>query len=289
VATSLILCTKNGGARLGTCLQHLEALDSPPGFELVLVDNGSDDGESRQRLADFAAASRHRVRLIDCDRPGNGAGRNAAIAVATGDILVFIDDDCYAEPRLVRDWEAAIAETGFGYGCGRIARYNAEQSLIGLMEEPEPIRFGPRAYVRRGTIQGSNMVFTRACLSQVGGFDERLGAGLSFSGEDWDMVLRASLAGFSGGYHPAPTVRHDHRRLPEEAGRRLLWYDYGGGAVLAKHYGGPHRLRVAGWLGIELFRMRRWRERRAELLRGFRDFRARHPGPDPSETAWQPA
>jgi hypothetical protein len=287
--TSLILCTRNGGARLGTCLDHLAALDAPADFEIVLVDNGSDDGSSRQRLADFAAEPRHRARLVDCARPGNGAGRNEALKHARGELILFIDDDCYASPNFVRAWQQVFADRPLGYASGMIARHSPEQSWMGCQQYIYTWDVPAYGYPRRGLIQGSNMAFTRACLDAGGAFDERFGAGTPFAGEDWDLSLRAARAGFAGGYDPRPRVSHDHGRSVAEGEARDLVYCHGGGAVVAKHWRHSGPLVAARWGAHELARIRGNVARSQRFLQGFRDFRAQYPGPDRTEAAWQPA
>jgi glycosyltransferase involved in cell wall biosynthesis len=272
VAASLILCTKNGGARLGTCLAHLDALDAPPEFELVLVDNGSDDGESLERLRAFGASTRHPTTVLVEKRPGLSAARNAGLAAAKGDILLFTDDDCYADPGLVRDWTAVFADGRIGYGTGRILRFNPAHAMAGCIESPDPKPFPAGRFVPRGWLQGSNMAFRRACFDAIGRFDERLGAGAPFAaGEDWDMSIRAGFAGFEGGYFPEPTVWHDHRRTEADAVLRMRSYDIGAGAVLAKHLAGPHGARVAAKSLAFLWRNRR-RPTAATTIEGMRQW-----------------
>jgi hypothetical protein len=272
VPTSLILCTRNGGARLGTCLDHLAALDAPADFEIVLVDNGSDDGSSRQRLADFAAEPRHRARLVDCTRPGNGAGRNEALKHARGELILFIDDDCYAWPDLVRAWREVFRTFDVGYASGMVREHDKRYAFLGCKMNPDRELVDAHAFVRPGFLMGSNMAFRRTCLERIGGFDERFGAGVRFAGEDWDLALRASKAGFAGGYFPEPKVNHDHRREVGEALKRLHFYDYGNGAVFAKHLRDAFSLRLVFEFGWEFLRCTRMPGRTRKLLGGFFDF-----------------
>ena len=79
------------------------------------------------------------------------------------------------------------------------------------------------------------MAFRRQCLTDAGMFDDRFGAGTPFAGEEWEVAVRASYAGWTGGYFPEPTVAHDHGRFDNEAFVRGHYYDIGAGAVYAKH------------------------------------------------------
>lgn len=271
---SINLCTKNGGSRLQACLEAIERLDVPSGTELLLVDNGSTDGRSYELLKDFGARTRFRCTVLQTFTPGNSAGRNLALRHATGELLLFIDDDCYVDRHFVRDWLAVFARHEIGYASGMVTPHDRRYSMMGCTEQATEERVPPGHFARRGLIQGSNMAFTRACLDAIGGFDERFGAGTPFAGEEWDVALRASAKGWAGGYFPQPRVAHDHRRTEAEGRERLLFYDYGAGAVYAKN-----TFRMRGRIFSHYTRELRWlehdRTRRGMLLKGFRDFAAR--------------
>lgn len=270
---SLCLCTKNGSLRLQGCLEAIEQLDaSPSELELLLVDNGSTDGGSYERLHSFGARTRFPCKVLQTFTPGNSAGRNLALRYAHGELLLFTDDDCYVERRFVREWLAVFSNERLGYASGMITPHDRRYSMLGCTEQAIEEPIPPRHFMRRGLIAGSNMAFTRACLDEVGGFDERFGAGTPFAGEEWDVALRASAKGWAGGYFPQPRVSHDHRRAEDESRQRLLFYDYGAGAVYAKN-----TFRLRGRIFSHYARELRWlrdRTRRGMLLKGYRDFAA---------------
>jgi glycosyltransferase involved in cell wall biosynthesis len=270
--TSLILCTKNGGARLRTCLAHLDAVDADADFEIILVDNGSDDGVSASVLTDYARASRHRCRLIRCLRPGNSAGRNDGIRIAEGDLLIFIDDDCYADPGLVRAWREIFTVHDVGYASGMVLRHDSSASMLGCRETTDILLMPAGELVEPGFVKGSNMAFRRSCFERIGLFDERMGSGVPFAGEDWDIALRLSFAGFAGGYFPAPKVSHDHQRVGINHDSRLDFYEYGNGAVFAKHMRGRHFARLWRRFVRQLRRLRATPRRLLTFLRGYWDF-----------------
>lgn len=74
-------------------------------FEVIFVDNGSDDG-SREILIS-AAEKDDRIRIIDCEKKGAGAARNLGIKAATGEYIQFLDsddrfDECLLEKAVER-------------------------------------------------------------------------------------------------------------------------------------------------------------------------------------------
>jgi GT2 family glycosyltransferase len=101
-----------------------------------------------------------------------------------------------------------------------------------------------------GIVQGANMAFRRRALDQVGFFDPDFGAGTPFAGEDWELALRLSAAGWEGGYFPEPVVWHHHGRKATDYPALFRFYRFGEGAVYAKGLLDPSmRWRLAGyWL-----------------------------------------
>jgi GT2 family glycosyltransferase len=91
---SFIILSHERCDALRACLQHLLSLDAIEQHEVIVLVNGSQDG-SAQMLEQEGWAGRHanlRI-LISPDNLGAGGGRNHAAAHATGDWLVFVDDD----------------------------------------------------------------------------------------------------------------------------------------------------------------------------------------------------
>lgn len=90
---SVIVPAFNAEATLGACLDSLCRQTLQP-FEIIVVDDASTDTTS------WTAAAKGVRTLRMLGNGGPGLARNAGAAVATGDILAFIDSDCVARP----DW-----------------------------------------------------------------------------------------------------------------------------------------------------------------------------------------
>lgn len=91
--TAAIPCY-NGARWIHATVRSLWDQTSPPD-EVLAIDDGSTDAS-----ADLAAAAGARVVRHAANR-GLAVGRNTALAAAVGDIVVFIDVDATAHPRLV--------------------------------------------------------------------------------------------------------------------------------------------------------------------------------------------
>lgn len=93
-SVSIIIPTRNRSAILAQCLAALPAGArglSPP--EIIVVDDCSND-ETSTVVDRFFSATGWPVRRLRQDRPlGANAARNAALQLARGEVIVFIDDD----------------------------------------------------------------------------------------------------------------------------------------------------------------------------------------------------
>lgn len=232
-AISLIVCTRNRADKLGQCLAAISALETRLCWELLIVDNGSTDGTAAV-IRDFLSAFPHRGEYLHVTEPGNGAGRNAAIRASRGRILAFTDDDCYVARDFLDQVEAVFRDEKVGYMSGRIYLYDATDYPLTVNESGVPVAFAPNVIPGCGLIQGANFSVRRAALGQAGGFDTDFGAGASFTGEDWELAMRISIAGWSGGYFPGPVVWHHHGRKAADFLSHFKLYGIGEGAVYAK-------------------------------------------------------
>jgi GT2 family glycosyltransferase len=238
-------------AELRRCLKTLAELDHPD-YEVIVVDN---------RPADAPAAELEGVRVVREPRPGISAARNRGVAVATGEIVAFTDDDVQADPG----WLSALAgrfarQPHLSAVSGLVvpleletqAQIFFEQSGSGLDRGYAPLTFerAGRFLVRRrdqatGRAEvrslyltgefglGSNMAFRTAVLQASGGFDEALGVGTpTRGGEDLAMFVELLTAGHQIGYEPAAIIEHQHRATMNDLDRQIYGYGLGFTAML---------------------------------------------------------
>lgn len=102
---TVTVCTWNRAPLLERCLQQMTRLRPPAGleWELLVVDNNSSD-RTGEVIAGFAG--RLPIAAIHEARPGLSHARNAAVARARGDYLVWTDDDIVVDAG----WLAAYVE-----------------------------------------------------------------------------------------------------------------------------------------------------------------------------------
>lgn len=81
-------------------------------YEIILVDDGSTDGESGELCDKIAARHPHLIRVIHQENKGLGGARNTGIREAKGEYLFFPDSDDTVVPGTVSILANKIRETG---------------------------------------------------------------------------------------------------------------------------------------------------------------------------------
>lgn len=191
---SVIVATKDRVAFLERALDSLGAQRGAPPFEVVVVDNGSRDATA-ERVRARAPSAPFALVLVQVPQPNRGAARNAGIAAATGDVVVFVDDDVWLPDGFLAAHAAAHA------GVFPLAVSGP------ILNVPD---YGARPKASFANYSGAffctcNVSVPRSALRAVGGFDE----GFDLYGwEDTELGLRLR--------------RHDVRR--GFAWRAYLWH-----------------------------------------------------------------
>lgn len=117
ILLSVILPVYNGEAYLKKCVESiLQGITDPEEIELLLVDDGSEDGTGA--LADGYAEENPCVRAIHRKNGGTAAARNTGLKAACGEYLYFVDGD---------DW---LAPNGIQLITGRIRQYREAQLIL---------------------------------------------------------------------------------------------------------------------------------------------------------------
>ncbi|MGE3841834.1 MAG: glycosyltransferase, partial [Vicinamibacterales bacterium] len=106
-AVSVIVVNWNGKEHLQPCLASLLASDYPADrLHIIFVDNGSTDG-SRE----FVASQFPAVKVVAlAENRGFTGGNAAGVHEATGDVLVFFNNDMRVEPGAVRTLVSALSD-----------------------------------------------------------------------------------------------------------------------------------------------------------------------------------
>lgn len=204
---SIIVCTYKGSATLVACLDSLLALNYPS-VEVLLVNDGDDP-----RVEDLAR-SYETIRYIGVEHGGLSVARNTGAKAAKGEILIYTDDDCIAEPDWL-NWIVALFsdDPKIGAAGGPNIPPKAETATQALVAAAP----GGPAHVllsdtRAEHLPGCNFAVRRSVFEEVGGFNPVFRT----AGDDVDICWRILAAGYELGFHPAAFVWH-HRRFSHAA------------------------------------------------------------------------
>ena len=206
---SVVIPTRNRADYLAVALASLRAQDFDGPSEVVVVDDASDGGGTRNAAQEAGAGY---VRF-DVDR-GLNAARNAGVAATSAPLIAFIDDDVFVP----EGWMQALVDGAAhhpeaeAFGGPIRARFEGPTPSACGREKPAitTLDLG-RDDVEATVVWGANMALRRSALHRVGHFDERVsGHG---DEEDWLLALRA--AGGSIVYLGDAGV--DHRRVAADA------------------------------------------------------------------------
>ncbi len=111
VTVSVIVVSYNTREKLRRCLAAIGERE-----ETIVVDNGSTDGSAEMVAAEFP-----HVRLVEAgENLGFGRANNRGAALATGDLFLFLNSDCYAEPGAISILAGAFDRTDVAGAGGRL-------------------------------------------------------------------------------------------------------------------------------------------------------------------------
>jgi GT2 family glycosyltransferase len=236
---SVIVCTRDRPDDLRRCLDSLLAM-ALDGGEIVVVDNGSSD-ECTRRVVE----ARPLVRYVREDRPGLNWARARGAREATGEVLLYTDDDVVVSADWVDHMLRPFAEPRVAAVTGLVVPLELETHAQELFEVYGGLG---RGYLERrweatalhpsaaGVVgAGACMALRRSLVVDMRLFDVELDAGTrALTGGDTYAFYRLLDAGYLLVYTPEAVVRHRHRRDHDALRRALVGYSVGGFVMLSR-------------------------------------------------------
>ena len=236
---SLIIPTKNGLVLLRTCVESILQKTTYPNYEILIVDNGSDDPATLEYFVDLKAEAR--VRVVHDDRPFNySALNNAAAKLVRGEVLGLLNNDLEV---ISPDWLSEMVSIALQPGRGAVGAqlwYPGETLqhggvILGLGASHvaghahHQMPKGHHGYFGRGSLISSFSAVTAACLvirkaiyDEVGGLNE---TDLQVAFNDVDFCLRLREKGYRNVWTPNAELYHHesatrgHEDTPEKIER----------------------------------------------------------------------
>ena len=246
---SVILPVRNEVRSLGRLLDQLLQQNYPLElFEILVADGRSTDG-TRVLVEQKASTATVSVRVVDNPGIRSGAGRNAGVTAATGDIILFIDGHCeIPSTQLLRDTVTLLEETGADCLCrpqpliafsprgvGRIIA-DARASALGHGRDSLIYNMHHSGFVHPAS---SGATYRRAVFERVGMYDESFDAC-----EDVEFNTRVAAAGYKAYTDPRLSVYYEPRNSFRGLFRQMMRYGIGRVRLARKH---PESASMSQW------------------------------------------
>ena len=190
---SIVVPCSNGGRFLDALIASIRG-QTFRDFETIIVDDGSTDGATREKLASLPAD----IRVIRQDNAGLSAARNAGFRAASAEIVLPLDCDDTMEPAHLAETvpllQAAPAGVGFVFTYER---------LVGARSGVAEFYFNPfdQLFVNRLSYC---LLLRKSAWQRAGGYDEAMRDGY----EDWEFNIRLMKCGYQGICLAKPLVHY---------------------------------------------------------------------------------
>ncbi|HTS54829.1 MAG TPA: glycosyltransferase family 2 protein, partial [Burkholderiales bacterium] len=206
---SIIILNWNGLAELGPCLAAITENTIADDYEVVVLDNGSEEPGVEE-----AVRPHPKVRLIrEPVNHGFARGNNLAVRQARGEYLVFLNNDTLPS----RDWLRPLVETNRAVPRTGIVGSKLVDAAGNTLYTGSYFQAAINAYSDAGrnypstfgsepreceVYIGCGILIKRELFDAVGGFDEHYFQGY----EDFDLCLKVRERGLKVMYCPASVV-----------------------------------------------------------------------------------
>jgi glycosyltransferase involved in cell wall biosynthesis len=238
-----------------TIAQQLEALAAQRyggTWEVVVSDNGSTDG-TLDVVRSFEGRL-PRLKLTRTSENGRGAALNAALKVASGELLLCSDADDVVAPGWISALAAGAQESDLVGGFCEVEMLN--EPVVRAWRRPFSPHELPRIFQDKPFAVGCNMAVWKRVVEDIGGWQ---GTDRGVVADDVEFALRAQAAGHSLGFARDAVVHYRYRTSLGATFRQAFNYGLGELWVYSefKHRGlrRPSLVRalaVWGWLVIQV-------------------------------------
>jgi len=165
-------------------------------FEIILVDDGSTNEETLSFLDGLEETFRSRGwKIIRQENKYLGAARNEGVRHASGEYIVFADDDNYPMPLELETFVRVMEQTGADVLTSGMDIFFGEKTT----ERPEvgeffgmPLGPCPSLGFFENVFGDANCCIKKSAFLKLGGFTEDYGVGY----EDWEFFANAVLDGY---------------------------------------------------------------------------------------------
>lgn len=209
---SVVVLTHDNLAFSRLCVASILENTEYPNYELIVVDNASQDG-TREEMERIAGLVRPMRVIANDQNAGFGPANNQALAAASGDLLFLLNNDTMVPrgwlTRLARhlnDPQVGLIGPATNRTCNEAQvdrRYQTWAEYQAVARQLSREYDGKRYPIRMPMMFCTG--FRRDFFEEIGPLDERYEVGMF---EDEDYALRAKSAGYLVAWTPEVYVHH---------------------------------------------------------------------------------
>ncbi|HOX27869.1 MAG TPA: glycosyltransferase family 2 protein [bacterium] len=223
---SIVIITYNSRKLLEPCIESVRHNTRSLDYEIIVVENGSEDGSAEwlRTQTDIKSVFNDRNR-------GVAPARNQGLSIAEGRYLMILDVDTMVEQDAFATLVACMdAHPETGLAAPKLTDGGGEVQLscryyptaVTKLYRRIPLGFAKKRLVRETLadwshdseravdyVIGACQIFRREAFEQVGLLDENI----FYGPEDIDYCLRMWAAGWTVMYFPQAVVKHLERRI----------------------------------------------------------------------------
>jgi len=218
---SIIIPTRNLGNFLERCLKSIFENTTYPNYEVIVIDNGSDEAETAAVISGWKSKEPTRFKCYELDIPFNFSRlNNYAVAQSQGDYLLFLNNDTEV---ITSDWIEAMVEQVQKPTIGAVGAkllypdHTIQHAgvVLGLRSiadhthrhfaDTDSGYYGQISTINNySAVTGACLMCRREVFEKMGGFDEQLAVAFN----DVDLCLEIMRRGYRNVYLPHVVLYH---------------------------------------------------------------------------------
>jgi len=267
---SIIIPTRDNINMLRRCIDAIFLRSFYKNFELIVIDTGCRKEENRRYYDEISKNDKIKILKYD-DKFNYSAVNNIGARYATGDILLFLNDDVeIITPDWIEEMLGWAEKEEIGVVGAKLLKPNrtiqhagvvigmqgfAGHPFSGLAEDYYGISGSTEWYRNYLAVTGACMMIRRAVFEEINGFDEMF----ELNGSDVELCLRAWKKGYRVVYTPFARLIHYEGATREKYLKQIPKNDF---HTSYKHYepfiknGDPYyNVNLSPWSTVPRIRM----------------------------------